>query len=59
MSDLELKDPLFDVTAASDDVAVSPVSNDKMFLAECNNIPVWVHLGDRVCLPVNEDKKIV
>lgn len=58
MSELNLKDPLFDVNASTDDVAVSPVSNDKMFLAECNGIPVWVHLGDRVCLPVDENKNI-
>lgn len=59
MSKLNLKDPLFDVNASAEDIVRSPISNDTMFLAECNGIPVWIHLSDRVCLPVSENKNIV
>lgn len=57
---LKLKDPLFDTKASlNDNVVRSPVSGDKMMLSEVNNIPVWVHMGDRTCLPVKEDEKII
>ena len=36
--------------------ADSPLSGRQMQVVECNGIPVYVDLKDRVCLPVEEDK---
>jgi hypothetical protein len=55
---LKLIDPLFDkkneVTAE-----VSQISGNKMVLAEVNNIPCWVNVSDRVCMPVKENEETV
>lgn len=34
--------------------ADSPISGRQMQIVECNGIPVYVDLKDRVCLPVEE-----
>lgn len=39
--------------------ATSPISDRQMIVTECNGIPVYVDLKDRVCLPIEETKKVL